>query len=62
MNDLLYLFIEIVWATNEKNKSPKVDADVFFPVPLLSRGKFGTCDNAHRLPIQRYRVHFVLPK
>jgi hypothetical protein len=61
MNNLLYLFIENVWATNEKNVSLKVNADVFFPVPLLSCGKFGTCDNAHRLPIQWYRVHFVLP-
>jgi hypothetical protein len=62
MNNLLHLFIEIVWAPNEKNMFLEVDADIFFPVPLLCCGEFGTCDNAHRLPIQLYSVHFVLPK
>jgi len=61
MDNSLYLFVNIVGASNEKSMSLKVDADVFFPMSLLHFGEFGTCDNAHHLPIQWYNVYLVLP-
>jgi len=61
MNNSLYLFVKFVGASNEKSMSLKVDADVLFPMPLLRCNEFGTCDNAHHLPIQWQNVYFVLP-
>jgi hypothetical protein len=61
MDNSLYLFEKIVGASNKKNMSLKVDADVLLPMSLLRCDQFGTCDNAHDLPIQWYNVYIVLP-
>jgi len=62
MDDLLYFFIKIIWATHKYIMSSEVDADVFFPMSLLRGGEVGTRKNAHRLSIKWYDMDLVLLK